>query len=327
MRSWHQAEPGPVVLVSGAETLLADRAVAAVRRLAHERHGRVETSTLDAAGYLPGQLAVLASPSLFEEPRVIVTSNAESCTDAFLTDVLAYLAAPADDVTLVVRHAGGQRGKKLLEAVRSMPGAVLVDCPPMKSPGDKHDFVTAELAQAGRRITLDAVRAVVAAVGSDLRELASACAQLVADTSGDLTGSAHITVADVDRYYAGRVETTGFRVADAVAAGHRDQALGLLRQAVASGVDPVPIVAVIALKLRTMALVAGAQGSATEVSRALGLQAWQVERARRDLRSWTPEGMSVAIRALAAADEAVKGGGRDAVYAVERAVVQVTGAC
>lgn len=318
--SWRDVGLRPVVLVTGTEGLLGDRAVEAVRRLAREKDPAVETSTIDAAGYEAGQLAAVASPSLFGEARLVQVNGAESCTDAFLPDALAYLEDVQDDVTLVVRHGGGQRGKKLLDRIRAMPTAGVVECAPVKKDSEKSEFVSDEFTAAGRRITPGAVRALVAAVGSDLRELASSCAQLLADTEGAVGEDI------VMRYYSGRVEATGFRVADAVAAGACEQALGLLRQAVATGLDPVPIVAVIALKLRTMAKVAGARGRGADIARALGLAPWQVDRARRDLQSWTPDGISIAIRALAAADEAVKGGGRDPVYAVERAVVTITAA-
>ena len=50
---------------------------------------------------------------------------------------------------------------------------------------------------------------------------------------------------------------------------------------------------------------------------------WQVDRARRELSGWTDEGLGARGRALAEADTEVKGGGRDPVFAVERAVLTV----
>jgi DNA polymerase III subunit delta len=315
--SWREAEPAPVVLVTGGEGLLAERAIEQVQGKLRARHPDVEVVEMDASLYDSGQLAVHTSPSLFGEPRLVLASAVEACSDPFVKDVLAYLADLQDDVTLVLRHAGGQRGKKLLDAVKKSPGAAVVDCP-LKKDGEKVDFVSMEFRAAGRRISPTAVRALVDAVGSDLRELASSCAQLLSDTEGEVTD------ADVERYHGGRVEATGFKVADAVAAGRRAEALALVRQAVDSGVDPVPLVAVIALKLRTMAKVAGARGRGADVARELGLPPWQIDRARRDLRGWSPQGIATGLMALAEADAAVKGGGRDPVYAVERAVVTIT---
>ena len=57
-----------------------------------------------------------------------------------------------------------------------------------------------------------------------------------------------------------------------------------------------------------------------------GLAPWQIDRAKKDLSSWTPEGLAAAITAVAQADAEVKGGGRDPVFAVERAVLTIAGA-
>ena len=124
----------------------------------------------------------------------------------------------------------------------------MVECQPLKKDADKADFVGAEFRQAGRRIDPQAVRALVAAVGANLSELAAACSQLISDTPAE--GSGTITPELVDKYYGGRVEATAFRVADAALAGNGPVALSSLRHALATGVDPVPLVAALAMKIR-----------------------------------------------------------------------------
>jgi DNA polymerase III subunit delta len=316
---WHEAAPAPVVLVSGSESLLAERAVATVIAAVKEREPDVEVTRLQGAGYTAGTLGVVASPSLFGEARVVVVEGVEAATDALVADGLAYVAAPEQDVVLVLQHGGGQRGKKLLDAVRSS-GAPVVVCEPIKKDADKTAFVTAELRRAGRRGDASGVRALVEAVGADLRELAAACAQLAADTSGVIGADV------VARYYGGRIEATGFRVADAAIAGETGQAVALLRHALATGADPVPLVAALAAKLRVLAKVAASRGRSANAVRDLGLAPWQVDRARKDLARWTPEGLASAITAVAQADAEVKGAGRDPVFAVERAVLRVASA-
>jgi DNA polymerase-3 subunit delta len=202
---------------------------------------------------------------------------------------------------------------------------VVVDCPPLKKDAEKHDFATGEFRDAGRKVSPHAVRALVEAVGADLRELAAACAQLLADVVGPDGEPVQVEVADVDRYYGGRAEVTGFRVADAVVAGHCEVALGLVRQAIDAGVDPIPMLAAIAMKLRTLIKVAGARGGrSVDLARDLGMAPWQVDRARKDLHGWSAGGLATGLLALAEADTAVKGAGRDPVYAVEKAVVTIT---
>ena len=317
--SWDVVEPAPVVLVTGAEHLLSERAVARLISRAREQDRDVEVTQLEAAAYSGGTLAVVTSPSLFGEARVVVVQGIEQTTDELVADVLAYLQGPADDVVLVLVHRGGQRGKKLLDAVRAA-GAPVVACEPVKKDAEKVAFAAAELRRAGRRADAAAVRALVEAVGTDLRELAAACAQLAADTSGV------IGAAVVERYYGGRIEATGFRVADAAIAGQTGQAVALLRHALATGADPVPLVAAMAAKLRVLAKVAATRGRGSIAVRDLGLAPWQVDRALRDLSRWTPEALAAAITAVAQADAEVKGAGCDPVFAVERAVLRVSAA-
>ncbi|WP_426592525.1 DNA polymerase III subunit delta [Cellulomonas sp. McL0617] len=316
--SWDAVELAPVLLVSGAEGLLADRAVDRVIALARAADPGVEVTRLEGADYVVGTLGVVASPSLFAEDKVLVVDALEKGPDELLADVTAYVAAPPPGVVLVLRHGGGVRGKKLLDLLRST-GVPVVSCDVIKSDSDKSAFVTAELRRAARRADAAAVRALVDAVGSDLRELAAACAQLVADTSGLIGADV------VERYYGGRIEATGFRVADAAVAGNAGQAVALLRHALATGVDPVPIVAALAAKLRVLAKVAAVRGRGAGALRDLGLAPWQTDRAMADLRRWTPEGLAGAISAVAQADAEVKGEGRDPRFAVERAVLRVAG--
>lgn len=313
--AWDEATLAPVVLVHGAEGLLVDRAVERLVGLARELDPETEKTTVQAALYQSGMLSVLTSPSLFAEPRIVVVESVEATTDALMTDVIAYLSAPADDVFLVLEHRGGVRGKKMLDAIRAS-GAPVVTCDPIKKEAEKVAFAAAEFKRGGRRATAGAVRALVEAVGSDLRELAASCSQLMADSEKTIDETA------VSRYYGGRVEATGFRVADAAIAGDAGQAVALLRHALDTGADPVPVVAALAMKLRTLAKVAGMRGRGGSASD-MGLAPWQVDRARKDLASWTPEGLATAITATAQADAEVKGAGRDPVFAVERAVLTV----
>ncbi|MEO8095436.1 MAG: DNA polymerase III subunit delta [Pseudolysinimonas sp.] len=313
--SWDQVRPAPVVLVSGTEEVLADRSIRLLRDILKAEDPSLEVAELDAANYAPGELITMASPSLFGEPRFIRVDSVEKTSDAFLDEVLSYLEAPADDTYLVLRHAGGVRGKKLLDALRAgLGGGIEIICAELKRDSDKLDFVHAEFTSARRRATPGAQRALVNAFSEDLAELAAACRQLLADTDDEITEQL------VARYYGGRVEANSFAVADAAIAGRHGEALGLLRHALVSGADPVPMIAAIASKIRTMAKLNGARGGSGELAQRFGLAPWQVDRARRDLQGWTDEGLGRAIEALADTDAQVKGGGRDPVYALERLV-------
>lgn len=313
--TWDRVRPAPVLLVSGPEDFLAERATALLRDILRAEDASLEVSDIAADAYAPGELATLASPSLFGEPRLVRVSGVEKCTDAFLTEALAYFENPAQDCYVILRHAGGVRGKKLLDALRGgLGGGIEVLCAELKKDADRSAFVTAEFRAADRKISAGAVRALTEAFSGDIAELAAACRQLIAD-SGDV-----ITESIVAKYYSGRVETNAFRVADIAISGRHGEALVLLRHALASGADPVPMVAAFASKLRTMAKVSGARGSSGQLANQFGLAPWQVDRAKRDLQGWSEEGLARAISVLAETDAQVKGEARDPVFALERMV-------
>jgi DNA polymerase-3 subunit delta len=312
---WNDARPAPVVLVSGPEDLLADRAIRRIREVLTAADPSVEVTDLDASSAVTGDLTTLASPSLFGEPRLIRVTAVERLSEAFLTETLRYLEAPADGATVVLRHGGGVRGKKLLDAIRGgAGGGIEIACAEVKRDSDRSAFAQAEFRAAGRRISPGALRVLVSAFQGDLAELASACQQLIADTTGDIGETT------VQTYYAGRKETDAFAVADAALAGRTGEALVLLRHAIDSGADPVPIVAALAAKLRSMAKVLDARGPSARIAAESGMAPWQVDRAKRDAQGWQPAGLGRAIVFTAETDEKVKGASRDPEYAVERLV-------
>ena len=315
---WDRVRPAPIVLVSGTESVLADRAIRQLREVLRTEDPSLEIHDLEADQYAPGELLTMASPSLFGEPRFIRVTGVEKCTDAFITETLDYLENPAADTYLVLRHAGGVRGKRLLDAIRGGAGSgIEIVCAELKKDSEKYDFAVAEFKAAGRRITPGALRQLTSAFSDDLAELAAACQQLLSDASEE------ITEVTVDKYYAGRVETNAFAVADAAIAGKTGEALILLRHALSSGADPVPMLAAFALKIRTMAKVAGARGGSGQLASQFGLAPWQVERAQRDVRGWTEAGLASAIELLAETDSQIKGGGRDPVFALERMITVI----
>ena len=312
-------EPAPssLVLVTGPEEFLVERAVSQVVASARAAEPDLEVIRLEPGTYEAGALQMHASPSLFGGVKAIVVTGVHESPDQMQADLLTLVATPDPDLLLVVAHGGGMRGKKVLDAMRKS-GARVIDCPAVKTDRDKTDFVMKEFAAAHRKITSEGVRALVEAVGKDLRELAAACSQLVSDTEGPVDDAV------VDTYHGGKVEATGFRVADATVAGQSGEALRLLRHAIATGVDPVPIVAVIASQLRQLIKVGAAgRGSSAQLAKSLGMAPWQVDKARRAVGHWSADGLAVAVQAVAAADFEVKGGGRDPVYAVERAILTI----
>jgi DNA polymerase-3 subunit delta len=249
---------------------------------------------------------------------MIRIANGESGGDDFVSDIQSYLDVIADDVIVMVRHGGGNRGKKLLDTLRAHPATLEVECAVITREADRVQFATAEFNRLGVKADRLAVGALVEAFAGDLAELAAACEQISSDALGQL-----ITKDLVDTYYQGREEVTSFAVADMAIDGNRAEALRLLRHAIQSGVDPVPLIAAFAAKLRQLAKVGGYTGSPSNASKELGMPSWMIDKSRSALRKWTGPTLGSAILAVAEADSMVKGAGRDPEFAVERMVDRV----
>ncbi|MFJ4436001.1 DNA polymerase III subunit delta [Streptomyces sp. NPDC088923] len=307
----------PLTLAVGQEELLIDRAVRQVVLAARAADADTDVRELTPDQLQPGGLAELTSPSLFAERKVLVVRNAQDLSADAVKEVKGYLPTPVDEVALVLCHAGGAKGKGLLDAARKA-GAREVPCPKMTKPADRLAFVRNEFRTTGRSATPEACQTLVDAIGSDLRELAAAVSQLTADVEGT------IDEAIVGRYYTGRAETSSFTVADRAVEGRAAEALEALRWSLSTGVAPVMITSALAQGVRAIGKLSSARGGRpADLARELGMPPWKIDRVRQQMRGWTPDGVSVALRAVAEADAGVKGGGDDPEYALEKAIVTV----
>ena len=295
----------PIVLIKGPEGLLVDRALDQLRALAHEADPNLERTDINAATYQAGQLDVIASPSLFGESRMVIIRDLETMSDALANDLIAYSASPAPDVWMFLAHPGGNaRGKKVIDTITKAKWPV-IPAEPLKNDRDKLALIASDVRAARRQMDTEAQQALVDALGNDPRAMAGALAQLLSDVSGR-------------RYQAGRVEATGYDVADAAVAGNSAKALTLARHAFATGIAPQLLVTALAMKFRAMAKVS-IGGSAS----ALKMAPWQVDRARRELRGWSDASLAGAFGAIATADAETKGASRDPQRAIEKALITI----
>ena len=307
----------PLTVVVGDEELLVSRAVSAVVRAARAADPEVDVRDLDAPELQAGDLDGLLSPSLFGERRVLVVRGAQDLPKDVAGELTGYAADPLDDVTLVVTHAGGAKGKALLTTLAAA-GARRVEAPRITRPSERRDFLRRELRVDGRPVDESAVQQLLDAVGNDLRELASAASQLLSDVPGAITTEV------VARYHRGRAESSGFAIADRAVEGDLGGALELARWGQSTGLAPVLVTSALASTLRSVALVASAGRSpAGQLASRLGMPPWKVEKTQRQARGWRPEGLSDALQAVARADAGVKGAVADQTAAVERVLLDV----
>ena len=309
-------------LILGDEELLVERAVGEVLRSVRERAGtdsgtyEVPVSRMRAGDVSTYELAELLSPSLFADERIVVLeAAAEAGKDA--AGVIASAAADIPPGTLlVVVHSGGGRAKALVNDLRSL-GAVVHPCARLTKVSERTDFIRKEFRALGVKVDEETVTALLDAVGSDVRELASSCSQLVADTGGDVDADA------VRRYHSGKAEVKGFDIADKAVAGDVEGAAEALRWAMMRGEPLVVLADALAEAVHTIGRVGPLSGDPYRLAAQLGMPPWRVQKAQKQARRWSRDTVATAMRVVAALNANVKGAVADADYALEAAVRKV----
>ncbi|MBI2701332.1 MAG: DNA polymerase III subunit delta [Mycobacterium sp.] len=311
-------------LVLGEEELLIERAVAQILRSARKRAGAsavsgiadVPVNRMRAGDVSTYELTELLSPSLFAEERIIVLEAAgEAGKDAAALVASAAADLPAGTV-LVVVHSGGGRAKALAADLRSL-GAQEHPCARITKAAERSDFVRGEFRTLKVRVDDQTVTALLDAVGSDIRELASACSQLVADTGGAVDAAA------VRRYHSGKAEVKGFDIADKAVAGDVAGATEALRWAMMRGEPLVVLADALAEAIHTIGVVMPLSGDPYRLAGQLKMPPWRVQKAQKQARRWSRDRLAVASRVVATLNANVKGAVVDADYALESAVRQV----
>ncbi|NLG56644.1 MAG: DNA polymerase III subunit delta [Rhodococcus sp.] len=306
----------PLHLVLGEEEFLIERAVSQLIAAVRGTDTDMPINRLRAGDAGSAELAELLSPSMFAEYRVVVLEAAAEAGKDAVALVLDAAQNPPPGVVLVVLHSGGGRAKTMAGSLEKL-GAQVHPATKLKT-GEHVGFVRSEFQNQGVRVAPDVAQEVVDAIGSNLRELAAAVSQLVADTGGK------VDLAAVKKYYSGRAEVSGFEVADKAVAGDRAGALEALRWAMFSGVPHVLLADALADAVHSLAKVgpAGA-GDPFRLASSLGMPPWKIKKMQRLVRGWSSDSVGQAMQIVATLNADVKGGAADPDYALESAVSQV----
>jgi DNA polymerase-3 subunit delta len=305
-------------LVLGDEDLLVERAVSDILRAARASAGTedVPVNRLRAGDVSTHELAELLSPSLFADERVVVLEAAAEAGK----DAAALIAAAAADLPpgtmLVVVHSGGGRAKALAGQLREL-GAHTHPAAKITKAAERADFVRGEFRALKIKADEDTVVALLESVGSDIRELAAACSQLVADTAGQVDAAA------VRRYHSGKAEVTGFEIADKAVAGDVAGSAEALRWAMSRGVPHVLLADALAEAVHAIARIGPLSGDPYRLAGELGMPPWRVQKAQKQARRWSRDKVATAIRLVAALNGDVKGAAADPDYVLEVTVRKV----
>lgn len=311
---------GTTLLITGKEQLLLDRAVEARVRAAKQECPEAEYNDLSAGDLDGSHLSSITGGSLFSLQTIVVIRQLGELPAELHDQVLAIAKSTHDDLSLTLVHEGGQKGSGLLNKLKKAKVQTQsVEAPkPWKMP----DFVIAEGRANGVRIDEAAAKAIIDALGTNMSALAGAVAQLAADWQ-----DGRIDKEIVQRYFSGHVEISGFAICYDVLNGRTGSALEKLRWALQNGVAAVLITSAFASELRGLGKYFGARGTrGNELARKVGVAPWKLKDLARLSRTWTPQGVSAAIQAVAKADAQVKGASADPDYTLEKMILEVNSA-
>src|SRR5699024_11342449 len=132
--------------------------------------------------------------------RVVVGPGGAAWGEGTVALLKSAIDTPADGVVLILLHSGKGRNKRLVNEWQKL-GVRIFPAEPLR-PRERRAFVEQEFRSYGVSVGPEVVDRMLDSVGSDLRELASAVSQLVADTD------ANVTPAAVQRYYQRSEEHT-----------------------------------------------------------------------------------------------------------------------
>ncbi|GIV00628.1 MAG: DNA polymerase III subunit delta [Actinomycetota bacterium] len=289
----------PVHLLYGPDPFL-------LREAAHEIVGPGAEAREVAAGEWEGsELADLATPSLFGEPRALIVTDCRSLPDQALRELAAYLAHPDPSAALVLCATVGERGKapaalvKLVEPVGTVREVAV-------GRKDLPGWLARRAAARGVELAADAAAALVETIGEDPAALAQALEQLRSAFPGERLGRDH-----VERQFRGLGERHVWDLCDAAFGHDAPGAMRALRTLLAAREDPLMVLGGIASRLRDLLRVRSLPDRMplAEVARAAGLRfEWQARRYRDQARRTSLARLVEIHGAVVEADRALKSG-------------------
>lgn len=310
---------GTSLLITGPESLLAQRIVERTKKEALAAHPEADVNEILASELEDSMLAEVVGGSLFASHIIAIIDDVGACPASVVDQLVAVAVDPPEELCLILVHQGGVKGKGLIDKLKK--GKVRTETVAAPKAWELSSFVMDEAKRHRISLRKDAADEIVASVGHDLRALAGAVNQLADDAEGK-----EIDSALVKRYFAGRAEVTSFAVADAVMAGNTSLALERLRWALGTGVPPVLVTSALASSFRGMGKYLDAQGSrmsGPDLARHIGVPPFKIKDLSAQSRNWQQGGVAEAIKLVAIADGEVKGAATDPEFALERMVLSV----
>lgn len=288
----------PVTLLWGEDEFL-------LRERALELLGGMKPTEVDAIEWRGSELADLATPSLFGEPRALLVTDAKSLPREALVELAAYLVSPDPESPLVICAQVGDRAKvpaaldKLVKPVGQVAEVKIArkDLEPWLMQRAKRD---------GLDVTPPAVHALVETLGEAPGQLVAALRQL-----GSAFTAQRITPLIVAQQFRGLGEQKVWDLCDRAFAKDLPGAIRSLRSIEEGRDDPLMVLGGIASRLRDLMKVRALPDRmpAADLARAAGLRFdWQARRYQQQARNYSMGQLIALHERLVEADRAMKSG-------------------
>ncbi len=306
----------PAYLIAGAEALLRDEALAAIRTAALGTDGGdFDFERLAGERTTPGQLhdSVRALPLLakrrlvvLREPEARKGGKGEALAEA-LGSVVADVAT-SDSCVLVVIAEEIDRRSRWVKAFAEP--AALVACDPPKNVREALGFVRDEARLQGVTLESAAAELLAEAVGPNLLALRQELTKAVL-FAGD---GVKVTRAHVQETICAVAEEPIWDLTDAIGEGRSADALGLLGRMLGAGAPPQVLLGSLAGHFRKLVRTrAGAPPAG---------HPFMLQKLERQARRYSPARLLSCLRAIHEVDEVLKGqGALPADLALERLVL------
>jgi DNA polymerase-3 subunit delta len=301
----------PIYVLTG-EAFLADETLDRVR--SEEKTEELSEIVLDATASTPELLEAVGTASLFGDRRLVVVRDAQDLKKDQIESLSAYLESPNPDTILVLLASG----KTKLDATAKKIGALVS----LEAPKGRRLVGWLRERARDRKLKLDdrGGWALIDSVGTELRDLDSALAQL-STSKGE---GASISQTDVRRMFPRLADERSFAFTDAVGERRLSDAMTALRRLLDQGDEPLAVFGTLVAHLRRLLRVRRlADHGSRAVGEALGMPEWRAEKMAKQSRSYREEELVRAMGLMADADIDMKGEFPSPQVALERAVVKI----
>jgi DNA polymerase-3 subunit delta len=303
-RRLKRKELAPLVFLWGDESLLIDEAILQIEALALDSGAREFDREVFYGDEAEAQVIVTAAQTLpwLAAQRLVVVRGADALPRGADAALVAYCKQPSPSTCLLFTAQRAEPSRPLFALLLKVPWAVRFR---RLSARELSVWVEQRVISRGCRITPEAVAALVEAVGTDLRLLASEIDKLVT-----FTGPEHSIDAEILAALTADVrETTAFELARSLSGRDLAEALRAWDKLSSSGEYPGLALGAIIHHVRQLCRVKLAQQSGAtpeRLARELNIPAFSIRRLHSQAESLSLEQLCQWLDLLLEADQTLK---------------------